>query len=180
MRAKIVIFLIIISTSVCAEIEKVAIPGEDGFKFYWWPKLVPFKEWHHDRDASLHYQMNAMVPDGSTFGEAETVIYGKAIYKAREPELTSLDMLIERDRDDFLVNIPDISINESEPILISDGTKLQSFTFFPQSKGNWEKVAYCDDGDYYLVFTISSRSEKGYKSAKQAYEKMVESYTSEP
>ena len=63
MRAKIVIFLIIISTSVCAEIEKVALPGDNGFQFYWWPKLVPFKEWHHDRDASLHYQVNAMVPD---------------------------------------------------------------------------------------------------------------------
>jgi len=31
-----------------AEIEKIALPCETGMCFYWWPKLVTVKGWHHD------------------------------------------------------------------------------------------------------------------------------------
>jgi hypothetical protein len=55
-----------------AEMEKVAIPGEKGMSFYWWPKLPAVAGWHQDRDHSFQYGVNALAPDRATFANAET------------------------------------------------------------------------------------------------------------
>ncbi len=61
-------------------------------------------------------------------------------------------------------------------MLTSDGSELESFTFFPAGKGNWEQVAYGEEGDYYLVFTVSSRSKDGFEKSWGAYEQFVKNY----
>lgn len=112
----------------------------------------------------------------SRLKNAETVMYAKAIYKPREPNIKSLDALIERDKKDFEANVPGISIREVALLSTADGGKLKSLTFFPKSGGNWERVSYGEEGDFYLIFTISSRSLSGFNSAVGAYEKLIASY----
>ena len=168
--------LFMASSVVHAEIEKTAIPAEKGFSFYWWPKLVPVNGWHQDREHSFLYGANAVAPDGFTFKNAESVMYAKAIYKPREPEVKSLDALIENDKKDFLENVPGVSIQEVETLSTSDGQKLRSFTFFPTSTGNWERVSYGEEGEFYLIFTVSSRSLAGFNSAAGAYEDLILGY----
>ncbi len=95
------IVLVAASATASAEIEKVAVPTDNGLTLHWWPKLPDVAGWHFDRDASYHYGFAAWAPDNFTFADAETVIYARAIYKPRDPETKSLDVLIERDKQHF-------------------------------------------------------------------------------
>ena len=165
--------LLLVTSLAFAEIEKFAIPGDRGMSFHWWPKLAPVDGWQQDREHSLHYSVNALAPDGFTFANAPTVMYARALYKPRAPEVKSLEILIENDKRDFLANTPDIRIEEVDSLVTADGKRLRSFTFFPKEKGNWEQVSYGEEGEFYLMFTISSRSLSGYKEALGAYKQLI-------
>lgn len=114
-------FFLVASPIAQAEIEKIATLGEKGLSFYWWPKLTPVEGWHNDREHSFHYSSNALAPDGFTFKNAESVMYARALFKPREPDIKSLDALIERDRKDFEANVPGVSIHEVAALSSSDG-----------------------------------------------------------
>jgi hypothetical protein len=163
-----------------AEIEKLAIPGNKGLRLLWWPKLPDVLGWYHDREHSVYYGFNALSPDGFTFANAETVIYARAIYKPRDPDTKSLEMLIEKDKKTFLANSPGMAIQEVASVSTADGKKMRSFTFFPKGKGNWERVSYAEEGEFYLIFTVSSRSMAGYKAAASAYERLIGLYKEKP
>lgn len=172
--------LLVTSSATHAEIEKIAIPAEKGFSFYWWPKLTPVDGWHQDREHSFFYSANALAPDGFTFKNAESVMYARAVFKSREPDIKSLETLIENDRMDFEANVPGISIHEVAALYSSGGQTFRSFTFFPTRTGNWERVSYGEEGEFYLIFTISSRSLSGFNAAVGAYEKLIASYNQSP
>ena len=168
------------SSAAQAEIEKLAIPGDKGLTFYWWPKLSPLNGWHQDREHSFFYRANALAPDGFTFENAETVMYARAIFKPRDPNVRSLEALIENDRKDFEENVPGVSIHEVAALTSSDGQAFRSFTFFPASGGNWERVSYGEEGEFYLIFTISSRSLSGFNASVGAYERLITGYDQSP
>ena len=165
-----------LSLSAHAEIEKFAVPSDKGILFHWWPKLDPLDGWHQDKEFSLFYSANSLAPDGFTFKNAETVMYARAIYKPREPNIKSLEELIEEDKKDFELNVPGVLITEVAPISTLDGQKLKSLTFFPTKTGNWERVSYGEEGDFYLIFTISARSQSGFTAFEGAYEKLITTY----
>jgi len=169
-----VLFLLPIIAS--PEIEKVGQVCDKGICLAWWPKLDPAKGWHHDDRASWAVGANVQVPDGFTFSNAETIIYAKAAYKPKIPETTSLDMLIENDKSDFLKHDPTVSITKVPPLKTQDGKELETYTFFPIGKGNWEEVSYGEEGDFYLIFTISSRSRAGFLSMLPLFEQYVARY----
>lgn len=168
--------LLLLSVSANAEIEKIAQVCDSGICFYWWPKLPALKGWHQDRDQSLNYSANVLAPDGATFANAETVIYAAALYKPRMPETKSVAMLIADDRKTFLSAKPGLLITECEPLTTGDGQKLRSFTFFPESKGDWEQVSYGEEGDFYLIFTISSHSKAGFEKTLPMYRQLISLY----
>ena len=156
---KIFCFILLLSVAARAEIEKNAAPCETGFCLYWWPKLPQLKGWHQDKEQSYQNGVNALSPDGSSFADAETVIYANAIYKPRTPKTKSLDMFITDDKKRFFDSDPGVAITEVTELLTGDAKKFRSFTFSPKSKGNWEQVSYGEEGDYYLTFVLSSRSK---------------------
>lgn len=178
MRAALFALLMLLSVTdaAFADIEKLATSCERGLCFHWWPKLPEIDGWHHDREQSFNYGINALAPDGFSFANADTVMYAKAIYKPRKPEVTSLEDLIEHDLRDFAANATGVEITEAPALRTADGQSLRSLTFFPAKKGNWERVAYGEEGDFYLVFTISSRSLDGYLASAKAYEEMIRRY----
>ena len=163
-----------------AEIEKIAVTNSprcaEGIHFLWWPKLTEIKGWHHDRNASDVDAVNALAPDGFTFKNAESVIYAKASYKPRMPETKSLEQFISDDHEEFLNNYKNLKIVRMASLTTADGQVLPSYKFIPMSEGNWEQVAYGEEGEFYLIFTLSSRSQKGFDNALSAYEQLVSKY----
>lgn len=170
----------VFNATASAEIERIAMPGERGMKLYWWPKLAPIAGWQQDRDFSFQYGANALAPIGKSFADAETVMYAKATYKPRVPTTKTLESFIENDKKEFLQNVPGVAINSATPLISGDGRKLLSLSYIPKVKGNWERVAYLDEGEFFLVFTISSRTATGLESSMSAYEKMVTQYREKP
>lgn len=168
------------SINSTAEIEKIAIPGEKGMSFSWWPKLAPLSGWEQDREFSLRYSATALAPIGASFADAETVMYAKALFKPRIPKMTSLAMLIESDKKAFLDNVPAVAIKEAPSLVTADGKKLISLTYTPKEKGNWERVSYFEEGGFCLVFTISSRTPEGFLATAKAYETLIAQYKEKP
>ncbi len=168
--------LLSVPLGAAPEIEKVGQVCEKGLCLAWWPKLEPATGWHHERGPSLQNGVNVQVPDGFTFSNAETVIYAKAAYKPRIPETTSLEALIKNDKDEFRKDDPGITITRVSPLKTKDGKVLESYTFFPTAKGNWEEVSYGEEGEYYLIFTISSRSHAGFLGSLPVFEQYIAQY----
>jgi hypothetical protein len=92
------------------------------------------------------------------------------------PDIKSLDALIKKDKKDFEENVPGVEITEVEALQTADKKKLRSFTFFPTKKGNWERVSYGEEGDFYIIFTISSRTQAAFDVAEKDYIKLIASY----
>jgi hypothetical protein len=172
--------VLMMSSTTFGEIEKVAIPSDRGFSLHWWPKLPKVPGWYHDREASLQLGVYALAPDASTFVNAETVMYGKAVYKAREPDAKTLAAFVALDKREFAAHSPGVVVKAAPGLTTADGKRLESFTFFPTSTGNWERVAYGEEGEYYLVFAVSSRSLRGYDASAKSYERMVGGYKAKP
>jgi hypothetical protein len=169
-----------VSTLAYGEIEKIGTACEQGICLSWWPKLPVVAGWHHEREASLQYGSNALAPDGSTFSNAEVVMYGVALYKPRVPETKSVEMLIASDRKKFVAQDPTIVMSEAGSLTTADGQRLRSFSFFPKAKGNWERVAYGEEDEFFLLFTISARSLQAYKLKQADYEALVTRYRARP
>ena len=180
-RAILTLCLLIPMSSV-AEIERIAVVNQGGTRVMWWPKVTPPQGWHQDKGASQANGFNVLVPDGANFNNAETVMYARANYKPRDPGVRSVQELIDRDQAQFRKSSPEMDIKESKAVTIADGTAMRSFTYAPgkSGKGNWECVAYGEDGDYYLTFVVSSRSQKGFDAARSAYAAAIASYTRDP
>lgn len=161
---------------VAAEMEKNAVSGPEGIELFWWPRLPAVEGWEHDRPTSLQYGANMLVPHGKTFAEAEAVLYAKAMYKPRAPQITSLAQLVERDRKEFAGQPGGIQVHESAPLRAADGQPLTCLLFEPTAGGNWERVCYMEEGDYYVLFTLSSRSRTAFESTMKTYVTLINRY----
>jgi hypothetical protein len=124
--------LLSVSITAVAEIEKVGRVCGNGICTAWWPKIEPVKGWHHEDEASFANNSNVQVPDGFTFSNAQTVIYARALYKPRNPETTSLAVLIKDDRAEFVKENPNIEIAKVPSLKTKDGKGLETYTFFPK------------------------------------------------
>ena len=167
--------LLILPGLVHADILRLAIQEGNKVEVYTWPVLPKVDGWHHDRKNSLHFRSNAQAPDGTNFMDAETVIYAKAIFKPSVPYLFDVDDLISNDRAQYSSGA-DIRIAEVAPLAIANGIELRSLTFTPVGEGLWEQVAYGEEGEFFLLFTISSRSRAGFEKSWAAFESFVTNY----
>lgn len=170
------LFILLISIPAVAEIEKKAIQSDNGFNFYWWPILPNIDGWYQDEGSSYQYSANTQAPDGKNFSNAESVIYAKALYKPRMPDTKSLEQFIKEDIEEFNKSQGKMTIEKSEPIKTKDNNTLETYKFSPVNEGNWERVAYGEEGDYYLVFTLSSRTEKGYRDTLPTFKEFIRNY----
>jgi len=172
------------AAAVRAEIIKTAIPNcvKDKICFYWWPKLPPLKGWHSDERANYANGdgngINALVPDGSDFVNADTVIYAQAVFKERyeadNPKSRTLEAFVADDRAAIAQDHKDMRIDEAPALTTGDGRKLRSLTYI--RAGELERVSYGEEGGYYLLFVINAHSENGYRTGMAAYETLVHSY----
>ena len=159
-----------------AEIYKLAVPSDQGLQLYWWPILPDIPGWRHDEGASCAQGVNALVPDGQSFSGAPAIIYARAMFKPRMPDVKSLRQLIDEDRAGFERDFPGISIQELKPIKDGDAKMHPYFSYSPRGEGSWELVAYGEENDFYLLFTLSGNSKPALESARADFERLVATY----
>ena len=135
-RAMGAMLLCLLAAAASAEIQKLAAPGGRGIAIRWWPKVEPPEKWHRDHEQSIDNGLNALAPDGFTFVSADTVMYAMAIYKPQQPDVKSVDMLIEKDKRKFLKRDAGLGVREAPALTTADGQRLKSFVFQPKGKGN--------------------------------------------
>jgi len=168
--------LVLLSNLAFAEIEKFAIPSDSGFKTYWWPKLSEVEGWVHNREASYHYSSNFQLPVGETLNGAETVIYARAIYKPRVPNYEILQDLIDNDLAKFKARDSNINISQLSDEDAKNKTIFNVYKLTPDSGNNWEVISFADEGDFYLMFVVSSRSATDLSESMPAYLEFVRNY----
>jgi len=170
------------SSPISAAIFKLAVPEEHGLHLYWWPQVKVPDGWVHDEKASRSTGTNMLVPKGESFANAPSVMYGEALYKPRMPETHSLEQLISDDKLDFQDRTLGIVISALPDLKTSDGRSLRCFSFSPPkgssgSNANWEWTAFGEEGDFYLVFTVSAQSQTALKEALPAFRRLIASYS---
>jgi len=163
-----------------AAIDKMAIPNDQGISFFWWPHIKPPAGWEQDKSYSYRYGFYALVPIGQSFGKAETIIYAKANYKPRDPDIKSLTAFIERDKKEFIDNEPTLQITEGPALQTADQKTFISYSFSPQKGGDWAVASYGEEGDFYLTFVISSHSKEGLEQAIPLYTSILAGYKEDP
>jgi hypothetical protein len=171
---------IALSSTANADMEKIATTCDQQICFHWWPKIPAIEGWHHDRENSLHYNFNALAPAGKTFSDAETVMYANAVYKLRVPEDKTLASFIDGDLEQFRSDNPGLIVTEEQSLKTADGRSVRLFRFIPSKQGQWERVAYLEEGEFYVDFIVSSRTEQGLSDSSMAYEKLIARYREKP
>jgi hypothetical protein len=163
-----------------AAIETVPIETRSGTAQRWWPKVTPPKGWHHDRPHSLNYNLNAMAPEGDSFASAEAIMYARAVKRVSDASIATVEDFIARERKSFLARTPDYTIKEDKPLITKEGLRLRTFNFTPKTDGNWERVAYGEEDDHYILFVVSARSRKAFDGALKPWQGMVWQYRRAP
>ena len=107
-------------------------------------------------------------------------MYAKALYKPRVTDARTLNELIESDKARFRKEVPGLTIAAGEALATGDGRSLVTLTFTPKSQGSWDRVAYLEEGEFYLVFTASSRSHGGFDASRGAFALFVPGYKEAP
>ncbi len=144
------------------------------------PTMESLAGWHQDKMRSIDDKANVLVPNDAALSMAVTSIYAKAILKSRNPDIKTLDALIARDRQDFSDHIPGVEIREVPPITTADGKALKSLQYFAAAANDWEQTAYGEDGDYYLVFSVSAHTQAAFESAQKSFLKWIAQYKVSP
>lgn len=174
----------VVSVSVAvpaiADVERIAQLCEQQICFRWWPRVEPPEGWKHEREHSLHYNFNALAPVGSSFSSAEAVMYANAIYRPRVPNEKTLSAFIDSDIQKFKDDNPGLAVEESPSLKTADSKTAKVFLLKPSGQGQWERVAYFEEGEYYMVFVASSRTESGLLNASRAYESLITNYREQP
>lgn len=167
---------VLLATPAAAEIEKFAIPNSAGYRVYWWPRLPPLAGWTHDEPASRAHRINAYVPVGASFGEAPAVLYARALYKAHIPETRTLAELIRADRTSTLRQAPGTQVTPQPALRDGDGHPLTLVAYTPLSEGSHDLVAFGEEGEFFLVFSLSARSAEDLAAARPDFEALLAAY----
>ncbi len=117
-----------------------------------------------------------LLPRGRTFANAPAVMYARADFKPRVPDIHSLAEYLTHDKSDFAGESPTTVIADLPAVRAKDGKTLAMVSYVIPSRHQWELAAYGEEGEFYLLITLSASSEAGLNSAKTAFYEMLKSY----
>lgn len=147
-----------------AEILQFSTP--DGMKA--WPKLPDIPEWHQDQESSLRLTANSLIPDGVDPATAPVTIQARGFSRANN----SLAQMLESDR----AAAPGAQVKKLPDVADKDGTPFNLYSFAPSGAGNWKAIAYSEEGDTLLAFTLSARSQAAYDSNFPVFVSLIQKY----
>ena len=139
-------------------------------------KLTAPSEWILDNKSGVSQGIHAVFyKKGFTWSNAETVMYANTS-PLKIPKQETLSELMKYDADRFRENYPGINITNGKEIKINDKTVAIVKRFGSKSYGNYEAIAYIDEGKTGIMIVMSSRTEFGIERDYEKFVELVKSY----
>jgi hypothetical protein len=153
-----------------ARAEMLQFSTPDGTKS--WPKLPDIPDWHQDQEMSMKLAANFLVPDGADPASAEVTIQARGY--PRSGDTGSLSQLMDKDR----AAAPAAEVTKRPDLYDKDSTPFTLVTFAPApgQAGNWKAVAYSEEGEYLLAFTLDAKSKAAFDRNLPVFTALVQKY----
>ena len=152
-----------------AEMLQFATP--DGVKS--WPKLADIPDWHQDQESSQKLGANALVPDGADPATAEATIQARGFSRVGAGAATSVSQMVEADR----AAAAGAEVKQLSDVRDKDGTPFNLYSFGPANgQGSWKAVAYSEEGEYLLAFTLNARTKAAYEANLPVFVTLIQKY----
>jgi hypothetical protein len=152
--------------------EMLQFATADGTKS--WPKLPDIPDWHQDQESSMRLAANSLIPDGVDPTTAEMVIQARGFPRRGNGDITTLSQLIDSDRAGAE---PGTEVKKLADVADKDGTPFNLYAF--ASAKSWKAIAYSEEGDYLLAFTLSARSQAAYDKGLPIFTGLIRKYARE-
>ena len=154
-----------------AHAEMLQFASPDGTKS--WPKLPDIPDWHQDQELSMKLAVNFLVPDGADPAATDVTIQARGY--PRSGETGSLSQLIEKDR---AAAPPTTEVTKRPDLYDKDSTPFTMVAFAPAAgqAGDWKAIAYSEEGEYLLAFTLDAKSKAAYDKSLPVFTALVQKY----
>ena len=147
-----------------AEMLQFATP--DGVKS--WPKLPD-----QDQDSSQKLGANSLIPDGADPATAEVTIQARGFARVGAGAPTAVSQMVESDR----AGADGAEVKQLSDVRDKDGTPFNLYSFAPaNSQGRWKTIAYSEEGEYLLAFTLSARTKAAHDSHLPVFVALIQKY----
>lgn len=163
------LFAALMPLTARAEVEKVEMKCEKGPCVKWFPKVTPPRAWHYDEDESAEQGVKVFAPDDM---HSDMRIYTYAIQKADKPALHTLDDVIAHEKE----NYKEGRVMEGKPLSTLDGKKLRTFLYATKDEIRWDQASYGEEGQFYVVFAITTTGLYELNRYVNDYNSFVGSY----
>jgi hypothetical protein len=164
--------LVLIGLCCCAlpvQAEMLEFPTPTGTKS--WPKLPDIPDWHQDQESSLRLGANSLIPDGVDPATAEVTIQARGF--SRRGAVTGLSQIVENDRASAPAGT---QIKQLADVADKDGTMFKLYAFAPAPGNSWKAIAYSEEGDYLLAFTLNARTKAAYDANLPVFTGLIQKY----
>ena len=129
--------------------------------------------WVLDEEAGRPRIQAVFYPEGSTFAEAEAVMYVNTLSRTVEPNLEAfIADDVAREKEDS----PNLQVRRAAPVRLSDGKSAIINQLSGDKFGNFESIAYIDSPADYIAIVLTSKTEAGYKKSEAAFLELLKSY----
>jgi len=137
-----------------------------------WPKLADIPEWHQDMESSLKLGANSLIPDGVDPATAEVTIQARGFPRSSGP--SSVSQMVESDRAAAPAGTEMTPLSD---VADKDGVPFKLYSFAPANgRGSWKAIAYSEEGDHLLAFTLSARSKAAFESNLPVFVTLIQKY----
>jgi hypothetical protein len=144
--------------------------------YEWLPVLKPPPGWQTDRERNLTYYVTFLTLEGQPRHHTEVLIYAQALAKSRFKDARSLDAFIRKVQKNYPNSHPPLVAKPAEPIRTADGKLVQTWRLIPKGYGRWERVAYFEEGDLYMAFTIGAETAEDLARHEHSFEYLLREY----
>lgn len=160
-----------------SDIEKRGVLTDKGIELHWWPKMPPIQGWVKPGQMD-NADISPLVPKGSTFDNARSVIYGKADYIPRMEKGITLAKLIAEDIAGCKENYPHARITRLADMITAKGKHMTTllYEYDPARDITHDKVAFCKEGPFFVIITLSSKNLAAYKKDVATFDAEVARY----
>jgi len=114
-------------------------------------------------------------PEGSAWGDAETVIYPNIATKRSRQ--ANLEQFMELDLSDFRDHNPGMTYENAEDVPMKNKRVAKLRFFHGVNNGSSEAIAYVDEDKIIALVVVSSKTQKGLNEAMPLLRDILQSYS---